>query len=425
MNKQDFFSYTKKQFEQVARYLDLKPAIFNKLKTPNRIIKFQISIKMDNGRIKTFEGYRCQHNNCLGPYKGGIRFSPVVNEKGVEALAMLMTWKCSLANLPFGGAKGGIKVDPFNLSPRELEGLSRGYVRKLFSWIGPNKDIPAPDINTNSQIMSWMADEYIKKANPKTSNSKIKALGAFTGKPIDIWGIRGRTEATGYGGAIILKELAAKLNLKPKKTTLAIQGFGNVGYHFADFADKLGYKLLAVSEIYGGIKVSQGLNPQQTMECKQKKGEIIGCYCVGNICDLGLGEKIDNQQILETDVDILIPAAVEGVINKQNAHKIKAKYIIEMANGPITPQAEKILEKNCVTIVPDILANAGGVIVSYFEWLQSQQNTKWKKEQTLNEVSKILKKSFNRVWDLARKEKISLRKAAYILAVQGVVKAMK
>jgi len=425
MSKQDFFSYTKKQFEQVARYLDLKSEVFNKLKTSDRIIKFQIPVKMDNGDIKKFEGYRCQHNNCLGAYKGGVRFNPTVNEKGVEALAMLMTWKCSLADLPFGGAKGGIKVDPFKLSSRELEELSRGYVRKLFSWIGPDKDIPAPDVNTNSRVIAWMVDEYVKKANPKNSKSRIGALGAFTGKPIDIWGIEGRTEATGYGGVIILKKLAAELNLKPEKTTLAIQGFGNVGYHFADFAYRLGYKVLAVSEVYGGIKVSQGLNPQQTMECKQKKGKIVGCYCVGNICDLGLGKKINNQQILEADVDVLIPAAIEGVINKQNAHKIKAKYIIEMANGPITPQAEKILEKNYVTIVPDILANAGGVIVSYFEWLQSKQNKKWKKEQTLNELSKSLKKSFNRVWSLAQEKKISLRKAAYIIAVQRVVNAMK
>ncbi len=425
MSKQNFFNYTKKQFKQAVQDLDLEPAIFSKLQKPDRIINFQIPIKMDNGDLREFEGYRCQHNNYLGAYKGGIRFSPEVSKESVEALAMLMTWKCSLAGLPFGGAKGGIKADPFKLSPGELEKLSRGYVQKLFSWIGPDKDVPAPDVNTNPQVMAWMADEYLKKLKPKNSKAGIRGLGTFTGKPINLWGILGRTEATGYGGVIVLNQLASKVGLKPQQTSLAIQGFGNVGYHFADFANKLGYKILAVSEIYGGIKVDRGLNPKQTMKCKQEKGKIVGCYCVGNICNLGFGEKINNQEILETDADVLIPAAIEGVINKKNAHKIKAKYIIEMANGPITPEAENILEENCVTIVPDILSNAGGVIASYFEWLQSKQNKKWEKEKTLKELSKTLKESFNRVWDLSQKKKISLRRAAYILAVQRVVKAMK
>ncbi len=418
MSNQSFFIHTKKQLEEVARVLKLKPPIFRKLEKPDRIIKFEIPIKMDNGKIKKFNGYRCQHNNVLGPYKGGIRYHPSVTEEGVLALATLMTWKCSLVGLPFGGAKGGVRVNPFKLSQRELKRLSRGYVQKVFSWIGPDKDVPAPDVNTNPQIMAWMVDEFSKKAGKFSPAS-------FTGKPLDLWGLEGRGEATGYGGVVILKELSKKLNLKPKKTTVAIQGFGNVGYYFADFAYKQGYKILAVSEDYGGINVEKGLNPEETLECKKEKGKIIGCYCVGSICNLDYGKKITNEELLEMDVDVLVPAAVEEVITKNNAHKVKAKYIIEMANGPIAPEAEEILEQRGVKIIPDILANSGGVIASYFEWLQSKEKKKWKKERVRKELSKILERSFDKVWNLAKEKNISHRKAALILAIEGVVEAMK
>ncbi len=418
MNKQSFFSHTKKQLKEIAEVLKLKPSVFQRLEKPDRMIKFEIPVKMDNGEIEKFNGYRCQHNNILGPYKGGIRFSPDVSEDEIKALAMLMTWKCSLVGLPFGGAKGGIKVDPFKLSPRELEELSRGYVREVFSWIGPDKDIPAPDINTNPQIMAWMTDEYSKKIGKFTP-------AAFTGKPLDLWGIKGRKEATGYGGVVILKELTKKIGLNPKKTTLAIQGFGNVGYYFADNAHKEGYKILAVSEQEGGAYVKNGLNPEKTLKCKEEKGSITKCYCWKNICDLRFGKMVINEELLEMDVDILVPAAVEGIITKKNAPKIKAKYIIEMANGPITPEAEEILEKKGVKIIPDILANSGGVIASYFEWLQSRQKKKWEKEKVLKELSKILEKSFDKIWDLAKEKNISHRKAACILAVERIVGVMK
>ncbi len=431
MAKQDFFVHIKKQFKEVAEVLKLRPSVFHKLEKPNKVIKFKIPVKMDNGKVRKFNAYRCQHNNILGPYKGGIRYHSRVTEEGVCALATLMTWKCSLVGLPFGGAKGGIEVDPFKISSRELEKISRGYVQKVSPWIGPNKDIPAPDVNTNPQIMAWMVDEYIKKSKTKKplpasrqEKSKIKLLGTFTGKPLDLWGLESREEATGYGGVVILKALSKKLNLNSKNTTLAIQGFGNVGYYFADNAYKQGYKILAISEDYGGINVKKGLNPKETLECKRKKGKIVGCYCVGNICNLGLGGEISNKELLEADVDILVPAAVEEVITKNNAHKVKAKYIIEMANGPITPEAEEILKQRGVKIIPDILANAGGVIASYFEWLQSQQGKKWKKARTLNELSKILEKSFNEVWNLAERKKICYRKASLILAIKRVAEKL-
>ncbi len=413
-----FFLQTQKQFKKIAKFLNLESEIIQQLKEPQRILKFQIPVRMDNGKIKVFFGFRSQHNNSLGPYKGGIRYHPNVSEDGIKALSMLMTWKCSLVGLPFGGGKGGVIINPLELSKNELERLSRGYVNKVFPLIGPDIDIPAPDVNTNAQIMAWMDDEY--------SKLKGKDLpAAFTGKPLEMWGIKGREEATGYGGVIILEKLSKIFDLKPEKTTLVIQGFGNVGYYFARFAFKKGFKIIAISEAEGGIYVSKGLNPEKTLKCKEVKGKIAGCYCAGSVCDTSFGEKITNKELLQMPVDVLVPAAVENVITKENAPKIKAKYIIEMANGPVTPEALSILNKRKVLSVPDILANAGGVVVSYFEWLQSKEKKKWKKRKVLEELSAILGKAFDKVRDLSQREKISLRKAAYFIAINKVAKAIK
>lgn len=418
MKNKKFFLDSQKQLREIANFLKIEPEILQELKEPHRVIKFQIPVLMDDGKVRIFFGFRSQHNNALGPYKGGIRFHPEVSEDEIKALSMLMTWKCALVGLPFGGGKGGVRVEPRELSRAELERLSRGYVRGIFPWIGPDIDIPAPDINTNPQIMAWMTDEYSKLKGKETP-------AAFTGKPLDLWGLEGRKEATGYGGVIILKKLQKIFGFKPKDTTLAIQGFGNVGSNFANFAFQEGYKIIALSEKEGGVYVSEGLHPEQTLRCREKKGKIAGCYCVGSVCDLSLGKQITNEEFLEMKVDILVPAAVENVITKENAPKIRAKYIIEMANGPVTSGAQVILEKRKILLVPDILANAGGVIASYFEWLQSKEKKKWEREQTFNELSKILEKSFEKVWSLAEKEKINLRKAAYLLAIERVAKAMK
>jgi len=418
MNNQNFFSDCQEQFRKIAAELKLEPEILRGLEEPQRIIKFQIPVLMDDGKKKIFFGFRCQHNNALGPYKGGIRYHPKVSENEVKALSMLMTWKCSLAGLPFGGGKGGVIVNPKELSEKELERLSRGYVREVFPWIGPEKDVPAPDVNTNPQIMAWMEDEYSKLKGKETP-------AAFTGKPLGLWGLEGRKEATGYGGVVILKKLQEIFAFKPEKTILAIQGFGNVGSNFARFAALSGYKIVAISEVEGGIYVKEGLNPEETLRCRERKGRIAGCYCRGSVCDLDYGRPISNKELLEMEVDVLVPAAVENVITKDNAQKIKAKYIIEMANGPVTPKAQEILEKRGILSVPDFLANAGGVTASYFEWLQSKEKRKWKKEETFNELSKRLGKAFDRVWALSQKEKINLRKAAYLLAVNRVVKAIK
>ena len=414
----NFFSQTQKQFIEIAKFLNLESEIIQQLKEPQRILKFQIPVRMDNGKIKVFFGFRSQHNNSLGPYKGGIRYHPNVSEDGIKALSMLMTWKCSLVGLPFGGGKGGVIVNPLELSKNELERLSRGYVNKVFPLIGPNIDVPAPDVNTNAQIMAWMVDEY----------SKLKGKdspAAFTGKPLEMWGIKGRKEATGYGGVVILEKLSKAFDLKPEKTTLAIQGFGNVGYHFAYFAFKKGFKIIAISEAEGGIYVSKGLNPEETLKCKEAKGKIAGCYCTGSVCDTSFGKKITNRELLQMPVDVLVPAAVENVIAKENAPRIRAKYIIEMANAPVTPEALSILDKRGALSVPDILANAGGVVASYFEWLQSKEKKKWKKRKVLEDLSATLGKTFDKVWDLSQREKISLRKASYFIAINKVAKAIK
>ena len=426
-----------RQLEIVRQYLDIEDRVFKRLKKHDRVIVKDLKVKMDNGSKKTFKAYRAQHNNARGPYKGGIRFHPQVSEDEVKALSMWMTWKCSVVGLPYGGSKGGVTVDPKKLSEGELEKLSRAYVRAMAPYFGPQKDVPAPDVNTNAQVMSWMIDEYIKvrsKESGVRSQDQDKLRATFTGKPVEEGGSLGRTEATGMGGFYVLEQLAKKLGLKPEETTVAVQGFGNVGYWFAYLAQRAGFKVIAASDSKGGVWVPEGLNPEKTLECKREKGEIAGCYCVGSVCDLKKGRPISNEKLLELDVDILVPAALEGVITKKNAGKIKAKAIIEMANGPVTPEADKILAKKGIVSVPDILANAGGVTVSYFEWEQNLKGEKWSKKKVFGELKKVMGKAFESVWQryddppslkLRRGEaKVDMRMAAYTLAVERVVESV-
>ena len=389
--------------------------LFKILKKPQRKIKVYLPLKRDNGEIEIFRGYRIQYNNFLGPYKGGIRYFPEVNGDELNTLAFLMTIKCALVGLPLGGAKGGIRVDPKKLSEKELENLSREYVRKIYDFIGPDKDIPAPDVNTNAKIMDWMVDEYLKISNSKD----IKLKATFTGKSIENDGSEGRESATGKGGEIILERFIEKIGFK-KPLTVAIQGFGNVGYNLAKFLYQKGYKLVALSDSKGGIYSEEGFNPELVMECKKEKGMIAGCYCVGSVCDSKLGIDISNEELLELDVDILIPAALENVINEKNADKIKAKIILEMANNPLTEEADEILNKKGVIIIPDILANSGGVIVSYFEMLQNLNNEKWSKEKVFEELEKYLSKAFDEVWHMKGKLNIDLRKASFIVTLRRI-----
>ena len=421
------------QIEKADQVLKLDSAVKEQLKTPQNIIDVDFPVKMDNGETKSFRGFRVQFNNARGPYKGGIRFHPQVNLAEVKALSAWMAIKCAVANVPFGGGKGGVIVDPKKLSERELESLSRAYIKAIYKDIGPDLDVPAPDVNTNPQIMAWMVDEYIKlktkseKVKTTTKNSKLtdKLKATFTGKPVDMGGSEGRTEATGQGGFYVLEELARKLNLKPEKTTIAIQGFGNVGYYFTLLAKQAGFKVIAVSDSKGAIFVPKGLDPAATLKCKKESGQVAGCYCVGSVCDLSYGQSISNEELLELEVDVLVPAALENVITKDNVNEIKAKVIIEMANGPVTPEADKILQKRGVVSMPDVLANSGGVTVSYFEWLQNKKEERWPKEKVNKRLQKVITQAFDDIWDESQKRKIALRDAAYILAIKRIVEAMK
>jgi len=411
------------QIEKADQVLKLEPSVKKQFKTPQNVIDVDFSVQMDN-ETKVFRGFRVQFNNARGPYKGGIRFHPQVNLAEVKALAAWMTVKCAVADVPFGGGKGGVIVDPKKLSEKELENLSRAYIKAIHQYIGPDLDVPAPDVNTNPKIMAWMVDEY-KKARSASRLARSEYLATFTGKPVEMGGSEGRVEATGLGGFYILEQLIEKLKVKPRNTTIAIQGFGNVGYYFAHFAQKAGFKVIAVSDSKGAVFVPNGLDPIATLDCKKRNGQVGGCYCAGSVCDLSYGRSISNQELLELKVDVLVPAALENVITKENADKIKAKAIIELANGPVTPEADEILQKRNIISVPDVLANSGGVTVSYFEWLQNKKGEHWQKEKVNQKLKEKITQAFNDVWDESKRRSVSLRDAAYILAIKRIVEAMR
>ncbi len=392
--------------DEIKEYLSGYPHIvFEKLKEPDRIITVKFPVKLKDG-VTILTGYRVQHNNVRGPYKGGIRFSPMVTLDEVMSLAFWMSLKTAVADIPYGGAKGGVVVDTKKLDEQELEAVSRAYIRAIFDVIGPQKDIPAPDMYTTEQVMEWMVDEY----------SKIKkefTPAVITGKPIKIGGSQGRKEATGLGGFYILEQLVRDYDLKDP--TIAVQGFGNVGYHFAKFAHEQGYKIVAVSDSQGGVYNKEGLDIEYLYEIKQETGSVINATRY---------DPITNKELLELDVDILVPAALEGVINKENAKNIKAKFIIELANGPLTKEADTILDEHNVIVVPDILANSGGVVVSYFEWLQNIRSEVWSKDTVFEKLKLKITKSYQDVKKTADKYKVSLRKASYILAVKRIADIM-
>lgn len=417
----DLFRETKKSILKIAKKLDLDLKKVEEFLEPNRIIEVKIPQKK-----QTFKGFRIQHNNKLGPYKGGIRFHQNVSREEVEALALWMSLKCALVGVPFGGAKGGVVVDPKTLSEEELKKLSQGYVAEIYDLLGFDKDIPAPDVNTNPKVIDWMSEEYVRISKERKINLPKNLLyAAFTGKSNKDHGLEGRIEATGFGGVVVLKELASKLGLKKAEQTVAIQGFGNVGYHFAKEAAKAGFRIVAVSDSKGAITERnnnyKSLDIPLVWECKLKKGMVAGCYCAGGVCDLTKGKPITNEEMLELPVDILVPAALEDVINKNNMEKIKAKIIIEMANGPVSFEAYEYLTKKGVTIIPDILANAGGVTGSYIEWRQNLEGKKYKKEDVLSEIEKIMKKAFNNIWDEAENLKTHLKEASTIHALKKLI----
>ncbi len=397
------------------------------LKIPQRIINVSIPVKMDDGSVKIYQGYRVQYNNARGPYKGGIRFHPDVSLDEVKALSFWMAMKCAVADLPLGGGKGGVIVDPKNLSVGELERLSRGYVRAIADVIGPDLDVPAPDVNTTGQIMGWMTEEYIsyKSQVPSSKSQKMskqetdRLRGTFTGKLITDGGSQGREEATGLGGLFVLQTIFKKL--KGKHATAAVQGFGNVGYNMAKFLVENGFTVVAVSDSRGGIYVPSGINPALTLDCKRKNGFLAGCYCSGTVCDLNKGKTVTNEELLELPVDILVPAALENVITKQNASRIKAKVILEMANGPTTPEADDMLFSRGVSVIPDILANSGGVTVSAFEWEQNLKGEHWSKEDVNRKLKKKMEISAGEVWETSKQYKTDMRTGAFIQALGKIL----
>jgi len=399
------FLNAQKQLENVAEYLDISSDILEILKVPQAVLEVNIPVRMDGGEIRVFRGFRSQHNNALGPYKGGIRFHPNVTKEEVMALSMWMSWKCAVAGIPFGGGKGGVAVNPKELSEGELERLSRGYARAICPLIGPEVDVPAPDVGTNGKIMNWMMEE-------------VGGLATFTGKSVEKGGSLGREQATGRGGVCVLHALLAKqisnFKFQISNCRVAVQGFGNVGYWFAKLAQGAGFEIMAISDSKGGI-VGDLRNMESVREWKEKSGSVVGFR----------GTKtITNEELLELDCDVLVPAALENAITRDNADKIKAKIIIEMANGPITPEADEILNKKGILVVPDILANSGGVTVSSFEWEQNRRGEKWPESTVNNKLEEKITGAFEEVWKTKEDKKVDLRLAAYILAVDKVVKAM-
>ena len=412
------FTNTKKQLDNIVPllindYQDKQR--FNKaitqLKKHQRILKKRISIKLDNGKRKSFLAYRAQHNNARGPFKGGVRFHPAVSEDEIKALSFWMTIKCALLDLPFGGAKGGVKVDPKKLSLSELERLSVKYAEFITPHIGPQCDIPAPDVNTNEQVMAWMLKEHENIVG-------CQEPAAFTGKPVELGGSLGRTEATGQGGVYILESYAKLKKLNPRKTKVAVQGFGNVGYWFATLAKKAGFKVVAVSDSSGAVYIEKGVPLEKLAELKKEYGSLK------KVAEKNKYTFINNEQLLSLGVDILVPAALENAINKDNADNIQAKVILEMANGPITKEAEETLSRNGIEVLPDVLYNAGGVVVSYFEWLQNLKEESWSEKKVNSKLKKMMNKAFKEVFKVKKEKSISYRQAAYLLAVRRVVDAM-
>jgi len=416
-----FLDNTKKFINDAAEDLKLEKDLLNQLQIPNRILQFSIPLTRDNGKVETYPAFRIQHSNILGPYKGGIRFSSDVTLGEVKALASIMSWKTSLIGLPFGGAKGGIQIDPHRLSRKELESLSRGYVRAIYNFIGPDTDIPAPDINVNPQIISWMVDEYSKLEGKFVPAS-------FTGKPINIEGSKGREVATAYGGAVILRKVIEDYfpKILNKSPTVAIQGFGNVGANLARILKRAGFRIVALSDAKGAIQSidkNTSLDPDAIHECIKESGMISNCYCSESVCAQAKGlQLISNAELLEKEVDILVPAAIEGQIHEGNVDQVKAKIILEMANGPITADADKILEEGGVLVIPDVLANAGGVAVSYLEWFQNIEGSYWPESEVLMRAEKLLLEAYEKVKDISKERKVSLRKASYIKAIERIAR---
>lgn len=397
------------QIDKAERHLGCDPNMIEKLRYPERSLSVAVPVRMDDGRIHVFKGFRVQHSTVRGPAKGGVRYHPDVDLDEVSALAAWMTWKCAVMNIPFGGAKGGVQCEPAELSPGELERLTRRYTAEIFSFIGPDRDIPAPDVNTNAQVMAWMMDTYSMQVGHAVP-------GVVTGKPIAIGGSEGRSEATGRGVVYMIIEAAKSLKMNLEGATAAVQGFGNVGSSAARNLFREGVKVIAVSDKNGGWHCSAGINPFELQRHFMENGTLEGFHGC---------EKINNEELLALKCDILVPAALENVIHRGNAGRVQARILAEGANGPVSPIADEILKEKGVFILPDILANAGGVTVSYFEWVQDLQNYFWNEAEINNRLRQIMTAAFKKVMAIAQEKKTDNRTAAQVLGIGRVVEALQ
>ncbi len=410
MTKLNTFEVVQKQLDKCAKILKLDPNVHEILRVPMRELHVSLPIRMDDGSIKVFQGFRVQYNDARGPTKGGIRFHPDETIDTVRALAAWMTWKCALLDLPLGGAKGGVICNPKQMSQGELERLSRAYINQVGQFIGPDKDILAPDVYTNPQVMAWMMDEYSKIAGKNR-------FGVVTGKPLGVGGSAGRGDATARGGLHAIREAAKVCGIDLKKATIAVQGYGNAGYYAAYLAKTLfGSKIVAVSDSKGGIFSKEGLDPEAIREHKAKTSSVI---------NFPNTKPISNEKLLELEVDILIPAALENVITRKNAPNIKAKIVAELANGPTTPEADDILYKNGVYVIPDFLCNAGGVTVSYFEMVQNFYMYYWSEKEIHERLKNKMTATYSSVLNASKEYNVNMRQAAYVVAVKRVADAMK
>ena len=393
------------------------------LREPENIIEKKIKVDFSEGGEKELNAYRVQFNNARGPYKGGIRFHQDADIEEVKALAAAMAIKSAVVGIPFGGAKGGVQFDPKHMSNEDIEKVSRAFVREFAEDIGVDKDIPAPDVQTNPKVMATMLDEYEK------IKGKSEA-GVITGKPVELGGSAGRDTATAQGGAYVLQEFIDTIHPKKKDLTVAIQGFGNAGSNIAKILHYMGYTIVAVSDSKGGVHSTQGIDPKHAAKVKHQGDDLTHMYCEGTVCDLEKLERdnakiIKNGDVITTECDILIPAALDGVINKDNAKNIKAKVILELANGPTTPEADAILRDMGVTIIPDVLANAGGVTTSYFEWVQNRNGFYWSEEEVQEKLKPIMVDAFTDIWTMSKEKDITLRDAAFALGVDRIIQATK
>ncbi|MDX1591699.1 MAG: Glu/Leu/Phe/Val dehydrogenase [Balneolaceae bacterium] len=410
LDKESPFESMMERFRNAAEILNLDEGMFQYLASPFKQVIVSIPVVMDDGRIEVFEGYRVIHDNVLGPSKGGVRYAPDVSLDEVKALASWMTWKCAVVNVPFGGAKGGVRCDPKQLSMSELERLTRRYTANLLEVFGPDRDIPAPDMNTNEQIMAWIMDTY-------SMNSLKTETAVVTGKPIILGGSQGRKEATGRGVVTVTLAALGKIGLMPNKASVVVQGFGNVGSVSADLMYQQGAKIIAVSDISGGYYNQNGLDIPEMMNYIKTNNNSLEGY--------PRAEPISNSELLELECDVLIPAAKEDQIGRSNAANIKAKIISEGANGPVTANADSILNDKGIMVIPDILANAGGVTVSYFEWVQDRQGYFWTEERVNRRLNRMMRSAFDNIYGVSEEHNITLRQAAYVYAIDRVATTLK